>query len=47
MHLLSESILPPAKPDGVCLLVHGGAWAIPFDESEAHREGMRQALAWW
>lgn len=45
MHLESGSFPPPARPDGVALLVHGGAWAIPQDESEAHRDGMRQALA--
>jgi len=27
------------------LLVHGGAWAIPDDELDAHRDGLRQALA--
>ena len=45
MLLQSASLFPPARPDGVALLVHGGAWAIPQDESEAHRDGMRQALA--
>ena len=45
MHLYSGSLPSPARPDGVALLVHGGAWAIPQDESEAHRDGMRQALA--
>ena len=33
------------EPDGVGLLVHGGAWDIPQDESEAHLDGLRQALA--
>lgn len=43
---LQHSLVPaPADSGGVCLLVHGGAWAIPQDESEAHRDGMRQALA--
>ncbi len=45
MHLESGSLPSPARPGGVGLLVHGGAWAIPQDESEAHRDGMRQALA--
>jgi beta-aspartyl-peptidase (threonine type) len=27
------------------LLVHGGAWAIPADEQEAHRAGVEKALA--
>jgi beta-aspartyl-peptidase (threonine type) len=26
------------------LIVHGGAWAIPADELEAHKEGCRRAL---
>ncbi|MCH8962865.1 MAG: isoaspartyl peptidase/L-asparaginase, partial [Bacteroidetes bacterium] len=45
MQLRSDSIPAPARPDGVGLLVHGGAWDIPQDESEAHRDGLRQALA--
>lgn len=43
--LHSGGVAPPAGPDGVGLLVHGGAWDIPHDESEAHRDGLRQALA--
>lgn len=35
----------PAPPDGPCLLVHGGAWAIPDDECAAHEDGLREALA--
>ena len=31
-------------PDAPCLLVHGGAWDIPQDASEAHLDGLRQAL---
>ena len=42
--LHSRTIPPPDEPDGISLLVHGGAWDIPQDESEAHRDGMRQAL---
>ena len=45
MTLHSRSLAPPARPDGVALLVHGGAWAIPQDETAAHCDGMRQALA--
>ncbi len=45
MQLRSDSIPAPARPDGLALLVHGGAWDIPQDESEAHRDGLRQALA--
>ena len=33
------------RPDAACLLVHGGAWDIPQDESEAHLNGLRQAIA--
>ena len=32
---------PPHKP---VLVVHGGAWAIPEDASEAHQSGVRKAL---
>ena len=43
---LRSGITPaPSQPDGVGLLVHGGAWDIPQDESEAHRDGLRQAIA--
>ncbi len=31
-------------PEGPALLIHGGAWAIPEEEHEAHRDGLRQAL---
>lgn len=30
----------PTEPGGSALLVHGGAWDIPQDETEAHEEGM-------
>lgn len=33
---------PPGRP---ALLIHGGAWAIPHDETAAHVEGMAEALA--
>jgi beta-aspartyl-peptidase (threonine type) len=33
---------PPGRP---ALLLHGGAWAIPDDETAAHVEGMTEALA--
>lgn len=29
----------------IALIVHGGAWAIPDDEVEAHRDGCQRALA--
>ncbi|MDX1548282.1 MAG: isoaspartyl peptidase/L-asparaginase, partial [Rhodothermales bacterium] len=29
---------------GPCLLIHGGAWAIPDAEVGAHRDGLRKAL---
>ena len=45
MDLHSASLPPPTRPDGVALLVHGGAWAIPQDETDAHCDGMQQALA--
>ena len=43
---MQSGIIPsPTPDDGVGLLVHGGAWDIPQDESEAHLDGMWQALA--
>lgn len=30
--------------DGPLVLVHGGAWDIPLDETDAHLEGMERAL---
>ncbi|PSQ91522.1 MAG: asparaginase, partial [Bacteroidetes bacterium QH_2_63_10] len=42
--------MPPAlrsdqiESDGPLLLVHGGAWDIPDDVLDAHREGLRKAL---
>ena len=33
-----------APADGAALLVHGGAWDIPDDMLDAHREGLRQAI---
>jgi L-asparaginase / beta-aspartyl-peptidase len=35
----------PVAPGRPALLVHGGAWAIPDAELDAHRDGLRQALA--
>jgi len=45
MNLQSGSTPPPGPEGGVCLLVHGGAWAIPQEASKAHLDGLRQALA--
>ena len=45
MQLHSGATPSLPEPDGVGLLVHGGAWDIPQDESEAHLDGLRQALA--
>ncbi len=33
--------IPPDRP---ALLIHGGAWAIPVEEHESHREGLHRAL---
>lgn len=35
----------PPSPGQPALLLHGGAWDIPHDETAAHVEGMTQALA--
>lgn len=40
MHLQSGS----TASAGPCLLIHGGAWAIPDSEVGAHRDGLRRAL---
>ncbi|MFQ5569807.1 MAG: isoaspartyl peptidase/L-asparaginase family protein [Rhodothermales bacterium] len=42
--LHSGSTGAPGGLDGVCLLVHGGAWNIPQEESGAHLDGLQQAL---
>lgn len=41
-----QSGIRPAlpRPDAPCLLVHGGAWDIPQDASEAHLDGLQKAL---
>ncbi|MFN3598063.1 MAG: isoaspartyl peptidase/L-asparaginase, partial [Rubricoccaceae bacterium] len=38
-----SGVLPRAE--GPAVLVHGGAWDIPDDEADAHREGLLRALA--
>ena len=42
MHLEIEKI--GEKPEGAWLLVHGGAWNIPDQEVEAHKQGIHTAL---
>lgn len=42
--LRSRSVPPPSPPSGACLLVHGGAWAIPDEELAAHKDGLEQAI---
>ena len=36
--------MKPTPQHGPTLLVHGGAWAIPSDAAEAHRNGVQRAL---
>ena len=43
MNLHSQTLAPP-EAGGTCLLVHGGAWAIPDEELAAHRDGLDAAL---
>ncbi|GAB5520188.1 MAG: isoaspartyl peptidase/L-asparaginase [Rhodothermales bacterium] len=35
----------PTDYNGPILLIHGGAWAIPDDALDEHRDGLRQALS--
>ena len=35
-------VAPPGRP---VLVVHGGAWDIPLDETDAHLDGVRRAVA--
>ncbi|HMB90667.1 MAG TPA: isoaspartyl peptidase/L-asparaginase, partial [Rhodothermales bacterium] len=44
MNLNSGTRPAPSRPDASCLLVHGGAWDIPQDASEAHLDGLRKAI---
>lgn len=43
LNLHSQTLAPP-EAGGTCLLVHGGAWAIPDEELGAHRAGLGAAL---
>ncbi len=43
--LLHAHSVPAPAPGGAALLVHGGAWTIPDDALEDHRDGLQQALA--
>lgn len=42
--ILVDPLPSPTTPDGVALLVHGGAWAIPDDALDEHRADLRVAL---
>lgn len=42
---ISSSVAAGRVPDdGPLVLVHGGAWDIPQDETEAHLDGLDRAL---
>ena len=40
----SDPVAGIVPGDGPLVLVHGGAWDIPLDETDAHLEGMERAL---
>ena len=42
---MPAAAVPAPAPGAPVLLVHGGAWAIPQDETDAHIDGLTQALA--
>ena len=45
MNALRAAAVDPPAPGRPALLIHGGAWDIPYEETAAHVEGMTQALA--
>ena len=42
--LHSSPVQAPSHQGGACLIVHGGAWAIPNSEVEGHEDGLEQAI---
>lgn len=41
---LPSGTTPPPRGSDACLLVHGGAWAIPDEACADHRDGLRAAV---